>query len=88
MALYFTVGGRGTQSELYRVTYSGTESTARVDAKEPRGAQERLLRQSLEANHTPAADPRKAVEQLLKHLGHHDRFIRYAARVAARTSTA
>ena len=81
-ALYFTVGGRGTQSELYRVTYSGTESTARVDAKEPRGAQERLLRQSLEANHMPAADPRKAVEQLLKHLGHQDRFIRYAARVA------
>ena len=27
-ALYFITGGRGTQSELYRVTYVGTESTA------------------------------------------------------------
>ena len=27
-ALYFTIGGRGTQSELYRVTYAGPEPTA------------------------------------------------------------
>src|SRR5207302_6911570 len=27
-ALYFTVGGRNTQSALYRITYTGTESTA------------------------------------------------------------
>jgi glucose/arabinose dehydrogenase len=26
-ALYFTIGGRGTQSELFRVTYVGEEST-------------------------------------------------------------
>ena len=27
-AMYFTIGGRKTQSGLYRVTYVGTESTA------------------------------------------------------------
>jgi hypothetical protein len=27
-ALYFTIGGRGTQSELYRVTYVGTGAAA------------------------------------------------------------
>ena len=27
-AMYFTVGGRRTQSALYRVTYAGAESTA------------------------------------------------------------
>ena len=32
-ALYFITGGRSTQSELYRVTYVGTESTAPVDAQ-------------------------------------------------------
>ena len=26
-ALYFTIGGRGTQSELFRVTYVGGEPT-------------------------------------------------------------
>jgi glucose/arabinose dehydrogenase len=29
-AMYFTIGGRKTQSGLYRVTYKGTESTAAV----------------------------------------------------------
>ncbi len=38
-ALYFTVGGRGTQSELYRVTYVGKESTAPADLHDSRGAE-------------------------------------------------
>ena len=37
-ALYFTIGGRGTQSELYRVTYVGKEPTDRADLKDPRDA--------------------------------------------------
>jgi hypothetical protein len=32
-AMYFTTGGRRTQSGLYRVTYAGTEDTARVNTK-------------------------------------------------------
>ena len=81
-ALYFTVGGRGAQSELYRVTYVGQESTAAADAGDRAGAAERKLRHDLEAFHRRAADPAAAVALALPHLAHHDRFIRYAARVA------
>jgi putative heme-binding domain-containing protein len=80
-AMYFTVGGRGTQSELFRVTYVGKESTAPVEYKTAVTAEHKLLKE-IEAYHTPAADPAKAVEFLVPLLGHEDRFIRYAARVA------
>lgn len=80
-ALYFTVGGRGAQSELYRVTYVGSDSTAPVDGKEAAGAELRALRREIEAFHV--ADPdRGATPLLLTNLGHSDRHIRYAARVA------
>jgi putative heme-binding domain-containing protein len=80
-AMYFTVGGRGTQSELFRVTYVGKEPTAKVEyATAP--TPERKLLKEIEAYHRPAADPVKAVEFLLPLLGHQDRFIRYSARVA------
>lgn len=81
-ALYFTVGGRGTQSELFRVRYTGEESTAPVDAKDSVGAEHRAVRKQIEAFHgAPAADPAKAVAFLLPHLKSPDRFLRYAARV-------
>jgi putative heme-binding domain-containing protein len=81
-ALYFTVGGRGTQSELFRVTYVGTEPTAPVDAKDSTGADLRALRHKLEAFHQRAENPSAAVDLALQHLGHSDRFLRYAARIA------
>lgn len=81
-ALYFTTGGRGTQSELFRVTYVGSEPTDKVEYKDPRNAKERELRHQLEAFHQKADDPAKAVEFALPNLRHEDRFIRYAARVA------
>ncbi len=80
-AMYFAVGGRNTQSGLYRVTYHGSEptvpaglhdATAIVDA--------RGLRHTLEAFHGHQ-DP-KAVEAAWPYLGHPDRFVRWAARVA------
>lgn len=80
-ALYFTIGGRGANSELFRVTYEGKEPTAAVDAKTEETAERKLLKQ-IEAFHKPAAEPAKAVEFLLPHLSSKDRFIRYAARVA------
>jgi len=80
-AMYFTIGGRGNQSELFRVTYVGEESTAPVDSKTVRGAEERALRHEIETYHQPGADPAQAVPFLVKHLAHPDRFIRYAARV-------
>jgi len=81
-AIYFTVGGRGGQSELYRVTYTGNEPTDPVDAHDAQGAAERKLRHELEALHRPMADSRGVIEKALPLLGHPDRFIRYAARLA------
>lgn len=81
-ALYFTVGGRGTQSELYRVTYVGKESTEPANLKDTEFADLRELRRKIEAYHKPADDGAKAVAFVYPHLSHQDRFIRYAARVA------
>jgi putative heme-binding domain-containing protein len=81
-ALYFTVGGRGAQSELYRVTYIGKESTAPVDAHDSQFAELRDLRHKIESYHGPVTDTAKAVEFLAPYLGHADQYIRYAARVA------
>ena len=81
-ALYFTVGGRGGQSELYRVTYAGPESTAPANAHDTAGAEARQARQTLEKFHRPAADPQAAIALALPALSSPDRFLRYAARVA------
>ncbi len=81
-ALYFAVGGRRTSSELYRVTYSGTESTEPVTDNDDVNASVVAsdLRRSLEAFHG-GPNP-NAVEAAWPHLSHPDRFVRYAARVA------
>ena len=81
-AMYFTVGGRGGQSELYRVTYAGPEATVPADAKSAAGVAERTLRHDLEALHRRADDPAAAVAKALPHLASPDRFLRYAARIA------
>ena len=81
-ALYFTIGGRGTQSELYRVTYVGPESTATADAHDAKFADLRELRHKIEEFHKKADDQPAAVAFAYPYLGHEDRFIRYAARVA------
>ena len=49
-AMYFLIGGRGTQSGLYRVTYAGKESTAPVETKTPL-TKEQALRHELETLH-------------------------------------
>ncbi len=79
-AMYFAVGGRRTQSGLYRVTYTGAESTAPA-APAPL-SEEFKLRAALEALHTEGTDPSRVLAQAWPHLGHADRHIRYAARVA------
>ena len=85
-AMYFTVGGRGSQSALYRITYTGDESTAPVDARDAEGAEARALRRSLEAFHGgPHPD---AVAAAWPHLGVEDRFIRFAARIAVENQDA
>lgn len=81
-AMYFTVGGRGTQSELYRVTYKGDEPTAPADAHDADGAELRALRHLIETYHSRSEDQASAVKYLLPYLGHKDRFIRFAAMIA------
>jgi putative heme-binding domain-containing protein len=87
-ALYFTTGGRGTQSELFRVSYVGKEPTRLVDPRDPRNAELRRQRRSLEIYHRLDEFGAKEVRfaagfpTIYSSLGHHDRFIRYAARVA------
>ena len=81
-ALYFTVGGRGAQSELFRVTYVGDASTAPVDAKDTEFAELRSIRRRLESYHNDNSSSAKAVEFIWPNLGHSDRHIRFAARTA------
>jgi putative heme-binding domain-containing protein len=78
-AMYFLIGGRGVQSGLYRVTYTGSESTALADAKLANDEQ-RALRHSLEDLHV--GEYADAVEKAWPHLDHSDRFIRQAARTS------
>jgi putative heme-binding domain-containing protein len=78
-ALYFTIGGRRTQSGLYRVTYQGSESTA-PSSGGPAPGPLHALRRQLEAFHGHR-DP-EAVAAVWPYLGHEDRFIRSAARIA------
>lgn len=78
-ALYFTIGGRNTQSGLYRVTYDGDEATTPA-MPQTEGAGDRQLRRDLEAMHY--ANMPGAVEKAWPHLNHSDRGIRFAARVA------
>ncbi len=83
-AMYFTIGGRRVQSGLYRVTYTGNESTAPVQQQNVTRTSAtdaaRDRRRKLEAFHGKQ-DP-KAVETAWPHLGDKDRFIRWAARTA------
>ncbi|MGI9471480.1 MAG: c-type cytochrome, partial [Rubripirellula sp.] len=84
--LYFTVGGRGAQSALYRVRYVGEESSDPVGtplSKEV--AQARFLRTQLERFHgktLPEAESNAAIELAWPLLQSEDRFLRSAARVA------
>ena len=77
--MYFAIGGRSTQSGLYRVTYTGKESTAESRPADPATAA-RATRRKLEAFHA-RKDP-AAVEAAWPYLGNSDRYLRYAARVA------
>ncbi|MBX7207171.1 MAG: DUF1080 domain-containing protein [Verrucomicrobiaceae bacterium] len=78
-AMYFAIGGRRTQSAVYRVTYVGKESTA--PAPDLAETPEHKLRVELERLHDEGTGP-EAIDKAWPHLGHADRLVRYAARVA------
>ena len=86
-ALYFTIGGRGAQSELFRVTYVGKKDTQTVDARNPSDTQEgwlRAARHKIEALHVGTHDGSQVFRELVTEnaLDSTDRQTRYAARVA------
>ena len=77
--MYVTIGGRGGQSALYRITYKGAEPTAPVawfDA-----TPEQKLRRELEALRDVAPSA-AALDKAWPLMGHADRWVRYAARIA------
>ena len=78
-AMYFAIGGRRTQSGLYRVTYVGGESTEPAGVQADSGAVARAVRRRLEQYHRVDS---AAVDFAWPHLGSPDRFIRYAAGIA------
>src|SRR6185437_2564406 len=69
-ALYFTVGGRGTQSELFRVTYIGKELTSPASAHDEKFAKLRAVRRKIESYHEGPPQGSEAVEFLYPHLSH------------------
>jgi putative heme-binding domain-containing protein len=79
--LYFLTGGRRLESAMYRVRYTGQESTEKPKASPSEEALAlRKLRKQIETyqkNNHPEAIP-----FLVEHMGHSDRFIRFAARTA------
>lgn len=82
-SMYFTIGGRGTQAGLFRVTYTGSDVSEPLAASQLQnkdGADARDLRRKLESfNVRPDA---AAVKFAWPHLNSSDRYIRYAARMA------
>ena len=79
-AMYFAVGGRKSQSGVYRVTYVGDESTTPVKATTL--DEEARMRHAIEALHSGTPDAAKALATAWGYLSHSDRHVRYAARVA------
>jgi putative heme-binding domain-containing protein len=76
-ALYFTIGGRVTMSGLYRVTYTGSESTE-PSRDDTTGAEQRAVRKKLESYYC-RKDP-AAIDTAWPYLRSEDRFLRFAAR--------
>ncbi len=87
-AMYFAIGGRRTQSGLYRVTYTGAdpaEPLADPIVSDRRHRPEPGLRRELEKLHTAPTDGSAAagvVDTAWPHLDNPDRFVRTAARIA------
>ncbi len=77
--LYFLTGGRRLESDLYRVYHKDRDKiNNEVKISEPNELVK--LRREIEQYHRPSAPG--TVDKVWEYLGHEDRFIRYAARVA------
>lgn len=89
-AMYLTIGGRKTQSGLYRIRYTGeTDEPTQTDSllgESIETAELRVLRGALEALHVEddalPGTLQQAVTLAIDNLAHEDDAIRFAARVA------
>ena len=84
-ALYFAVGGRRSESALFRIVYDGKQRPAPegIDVSAEKiaaGKKARQQRQELEALHVKSAPAE--LDKIWPHLASNDRFMRSAARVA------
>ena len=79
--MYMTIGGRKTQSALYRIAYSGSESTQPAVFPDNESAKAaRAARRELEAMHVPGA--KLDISAAMRNIGSADRALRTAARLA------
>jgi putative heme-binding domain-containing protein len=78
-AMYFTIGGRKVQSGIYRVSYTGKQSTAPVKHSQKINKLTQL-RHQLEQFH--GGQHKDTIQTAWPHLGHTDRFVRWAAMTA------
>ncbi len=78
-AMYFAIGGRKVQSGLYRITYTGSDTSL---SKEPRVRDKNIVRLRKQLENYHGKIDRKAINKAWNHLDHKDRFIRWAARTA------
>lgn len=79
--MYFLIGGRNTDSKLYRIRYTGATSQSPMKCL-TKNQKLRDLRHSLEAYHGSTNGGARAIEEAWPYLSHEDRNIRYAARLA------
>ena len=88
-ALYLVTGGRNVQSHVYRIRYTGEEISVETGVTDTtqtlpeRAALENglhQLRRTLEGLHHQSGS--RVVDEVWPHLGHSDRHIRFAARIA------
>lgn len=79
--MYFLIGGRNTDSKLYRIRYVGEEA-AGPGKSLTKNQKLRDLRHSLEAFHGSSDGGAKAIDTAWPYLAHVDRSLRYAARLA------
>lgn len=77
--LYFATGGRRLDSRLYRLRYTGKDTTvtSQVNSNNTR---ERNLRKQIEEYHVTVSP--EGTELAWEHLADKDRFMRYASRIA------
>ena len=80
-SIYFLIGGRRSNSALYRISYTGPENTD-PSTSYPEPNELCKLRRSVEEMHVKSDNPQSVIDRAWPLLSHEDRFIRYAARIA------